>query len=319
VSATSLTCAEVEPLLPAVASSEADAVTSRRVESHLVGCSDCRAELARFRAIEGGLSALRDRAPVAGAARSLARLEVKLADLRHRLVRYRIFPSPFGSILLARSEEGVLLVEYLGRSHRLSDSRLTRVSGIETAEDGHESESLFKDLRDYLAGKRTRLDWPLDLRLVHSQFHRSVLEKTAAIPYGAVESYAGVAAEIGRPKAVRAAAQALRWNPLPIVIPCHRVIGSSGALTGYAGGTTEKKKKLLAIEGVRTVRLGDDFSIRRDAMYILQPGEEEYCLPTCPSVKSLRLGSKLFASRSRAEETGLRPCTTCRPDLHPLS
>ncbi len=128
----------------------------------------------------------------------------------------------------------------------------------------------------------------------------------------------GLAREVGRPRAVRAAAQALRWNPVPIVIPCHRVVGTSGALTGYAGGTTERKQKLLAIEGIPMVKAGRDFRIRRDAMYVLAPGDTEYCLPTCPSVDPFPLGGVLSGSRARAEATGLAPCTTCRPDLHPL-
>ena len=107
--------------------------------------------------------------------------------------------------------------------------------GVELVEGGGELEPAYRDLVQYLEGDRKRLEWPLDLRLVRSEFQRSVLEATAAIPYGAVTSYAGIAREISKESASRAVAQALRWNPLPIVIPCHRVIGSSGALTGYAG------------------------------------------------------------------------------------
>ena len=173
--------------------------------------------------------------------------------------------------------------------------------------------------RDYLDGRTHRLTWPLDFRLAHSEFHRKVLEATAAIPYGAVMSYQGLAHGIGRPQAVRATAQALRWNPLPIVVPCHRVIGSSGALTGYAGGETTRKQQLLAVEGVPTVRRRDDFEVQRDAMYILAPGDREYCLPTCPTVDPFPRGGVLFAARDQAEAQGLQPCSGCRPDLHPLS
>jgi O-6-methylguanine DNA methyltransferase len=212
----------------------------------------------------------------------------------------------------------VLLVEYLGRRKTAELGRLARLTGAEPVEDAGETEAFHRELIEYLEGRRTKLDWPLDLRLVRSEFHRDVLRFTARIPYGAVVSYSGVAREVGRPRAVRAAAQALRWNPVPIVIPCHRVIGTSGALTGYAGGTTEKKQKLLAIEGVPTVKTGHDFKIRRDAMYVLAPGDSEYCLPSCPSVDPFPQGGLLFASRERAEATGLAPCTGCRPDLHPL-
>jgi O-6-methylguanine DNA methyltransferase len=210
-------------------------------------------------------------------------------------------------------------VEYVGRRTAPAATRLARLGQLEIVEDAGETETFARELTEYLEGRRTRLEWPLDLRLVRSEFHRGVLQRTAEIPYGAVVSYAGLAQELGKPRAVRAAAQALRWNPLPIVIPCHRVIGSSGALTGYAGGTTEKKQRLLAIEGVPMARSGHDFRIRRDAMYVLAPGESEYCLPTCGSSDPFPRGGILFASRQCAESKGFVPCTSCRPDLHPLA
>lgn len=313
-------CVELEADLVAAATGEAEAGTARRVHAHVGRCNPCRGEFERYRLIDGEVAAMRTHLvaePHVALARD--RLQARLADLRSRLVAYRIFPSPVGPVLLARSEQGVLLVEYLGRERSADVTRLGRLTGAELVEDGGETEALHRELVEYLEGRRTRLDWPLDLRLVRSEFHREVLRFTAGIPYGAVVSYAGLAHEVGRPRAVRAAAQALRWNPVPIVIPCHRVIGSSGALTGYAGGTTEKKQKLLAIEGVPTVKVGHDFRIRRDRMYVLAPGDSEYCLPSCPSVDPFPRGGVLFASRERAEATGLAPCTTCRPDLHPLA
>jgi len=139
------------------------------------------------------------------------------------------------------------------------------------------------------------------------------------LPYGAVTSYAGIAARIGAPSAVRPVAQALRWNPLPIVIPCHRVIGNSGALTGYAGRRVELKQRLLAVEGVRTVAVRHDFKVEREAMYTMVTGDREYCVPTCGSLPSQPLSTlTLFGTRERAEAAGFAPCTSCRPDLHPL-
>ena len=323
-------CVAIEPDLIAAATGEAESGAARRVETHIGRCGPCRRDFERYQTIDGEVAALRSHlvaTPHVALARE--RLETRLADLRTRLVAYRVFPSPFGQILIARSEQGVVLVEYLGRSQGLRSSRLGDLPGLEAVEDGEDVEGLYRELRDYLQGRRTRLDWPLDLRLARGDFHRRVLEATAGIPYGSVVSYAGLAREVGRPEAVRAAAQALRWNPLPIVVPCHRVIGSSGALTGYAGGTTERKQKLLAIEGIPTVRAGHDFRIRPEAMYVLAPGDTAYCLPTCPSIdptgspryatRHFPLGGRLFASRERAEVIGLAPCTTCRPDLHPLS
>jgi methylated-DNA-[protein]-cysteine S-methyltransferase len=313
-------CVELERDLVATATGEADASTARRVGGHLERCGPCRAEHGRYRQLEDELEALRSHLVAerhVGLARD--RLEARLADIKSRLVAYQVFTSAIGPVLLARSEQGVLLVEYLGRRHKPEATRLGRLGGLELVEDAAETEPFARELAEYLAGRRTRLDWPLDLRLVRSDFHREVLRRTAEIPYGAVVSYAGLAHDVGKPRAVRAAAQALRWNPVPIVIPCHRVVGSSGALTGYAGGTTERKQRLLAIEGVPTAKAGHDFRIRRDAMYVLAPGESEYCLPTCASADPFPRGGVLFASRQRAESQGLMPCTTCRPDLHPLA
>src|SRR5207245_5969093 len=106
---------------------------------------------------------------------------------------------------------------------------------------------------------------------------RAVLEATAAIPYGAVASYGGVARRIGRPSAVRAVAQALRWNPLPIVVPCHRVIGTSGRLTGYAGDKLGLKERLLSVAGVKLRPARRDFSLAPEAMSTPRGGGPEYC------------------------------------------
>jgi methylated-DNA-[protein]-cysteine S-methyltransferase len=256
---------------------------------------------------------------VQGVARSRERLEARLDDLRSRVVAYRMFDSPLGPVLLAYSEQGVVLLEYLHGRRDAGASRLARMRGIEAVEDGGEADALYRELRAYLDGRTQQLAWPLDLRLARSPFQRKVLEHTARIPYGAVVSYKRLARDVGEPRAVRAVAQALRWNPLPVAIPCHRVVGVSGLLTGYAGGATGRKRQLLTTEGVPVVPAHHDFAIARGAMYLLAPGDSEYCLPSCPSTEALHSGLlTYFGSRSRAEAVGLSPCTTCRPDLHPL-
>jgi O-6-methylguanine DNA methyltransferase len=285
-------------------------------------CAPCRGEFQRYREIDGFVGALRS-VPVAaeGMARSREALESRLADLRSRLVSYRIFPSPLGHILIARSEHGVSLVEYLGDRTDLRASRLSRSAGVEAQEDGAEIEALSRELLEYLRGDRRRLEWPIDLRLTRSEFHRNVLRATAAIPYGAVTSYAGIASEIGKPAATRAVAQALRWNPLPIVVPCHRIIGTSGALTGYAGNQTGLKQRLLAVEGIQVAGARDDSRVARNALYHYDPNDQrEYCLPTCGDIAQRPIGRvTLLASRDVAGSLGLVPCTACRPDLHPLA
>jgi len=241
------------------------------------------------------------------------------AGPQRRPLTYRIFSTPLGRILIARSEEGVVLIEYLESGAGLAASRLGRAPRVEAVEGGADLEALRRELAEYLAGRRRGFDWPLDLRLVRSPFHRSVLEATAAIPYGAVATYAGIALRVGRESAPRAAAQALRWNPLPILIPCHRVVGSTGSLTGYAGRRFDLKERLLALEGIPLVTGSGIPAIRSRAMYVGDPDEQVYCLPTCPSLGARR-ASRLtrFASREAAEAAGRRPCATCKPEHHPL-
>jgi len=315
-------CVEIEPDLVAAATGDAEPGAARRVEQHIDSCGACRGEYHRYREIEGVVGALRG-APAAAESVARARqgLESRLADLKSRLVSYRVFSSPLGRILIARSEHGVSLVEYLDGGVDLSTSRLRRIAGVELQEDGAEIETLYRELMEYLRGDRTRLEWPLDLRLARSDFHRSVLRATAAIPYGAVTSYAGIAAEIGKPAATRAVAQALRWNPLPIVVPCHRIIGTSGALTGYSGNKVGLKQQLLAVEGIQAVGTRNDSRVARNMLYHSDRNDQhEYCLPTCGDIARRPIGPvTLLASRELAGAMGLVPCSACRPDLHPLA
>jgi methylated-DNA-[protein]-cysteine S-methyltransferase len=310
-------CVALEPDLLAAATGEAEPAARARVQAHVARCAPCAAEYRTYQALEEVVGALREApAPESEVARVRKRLESRLADRRRRTLFYRVFPSPLGHILIALSEGGVSLVEYLWETADLRRSRLARLADVEAVEDGDEVEARYRELMEYLEGRRTRLDWALDLRLVRSDFHRSVLEATAQIPYGAVMSYAGLACTVGRPAAARAVAQALRWNPLPIAIPCHRVVGTSGALTGYAGRRVSLKEWLLRTEGVPAA--GGE--IARRAMYVAAP-DDSYCLPTCAWLGSFehRHRLMLFGSRERAEAAGRRPCSDCRPDLHPLS
>jgi methylated-DNA-[protein]-cysteine S-methyltransferase len=312
------TCREIEPDLIAVATAEATPAATRRVESHVAGCEPCRAELGQYRAVEGVVSGLRrEIAPGPGPVLARAELESRLADLRSRLVRFGVFDSPLGPILIGCSEQGVSVVEYLS-SLASGGAKLAR-RGAEATEDRARTEGLFRELSDYLDGRRTRLDWPLDLRLAGSDFQRRVLEATARLPFGAVASYAGIARDIGAPRASRAVAQALRHNPVPIVVPCHRVIGSDGDLTGYAGNKVGLKQRLLALEGIRTARGRKGYHVERNAVYYRHLDDTEYCLPTCGSIGAKPIGEfTLYASRARAESVGLAPCTMCRPDLFAL-
>ena len=133
---------------------------------------------------------------------------------------------------------------------------------------GPETTVLVQQLDEYFAGTRRTLDWTLDDRLMRSDFQRRVLRATAAIPYGTVISYQGLADTIGQPRAVRAVAQALRHNPVPLHIPCHRVLGSDGRLTGYAGNLVETKRAILETEGIPVRHTRRGLAIAAARMYV---------------------------------------------------
>jgi methylated-DNA-[protein]-cysteine S-methyltransferase len=317
MSRTRPTCREIASELVAVGAREASPAAVQVVEEHVAGCATCRDELGRYRALDQLVADMRHAPVAADPALARAQLESRLGDLRRRLLTFGIFSSPLGPILIARSEEGVSMVAYL-ESKASAGSRLARLVGVDAIEDERRTEALYRDLLDYLDGRRTRLEWPLDLRLASSEFQRRVLQVTSRLPYGAVTSYGHIAREIGDPRATRAVAQALRRNPLPIIIPCHRVIGGSGDLVGYAGNKVGLKQRLLTLEGVPVAADGA-LHIERQAMYVRYQTLGEYCLPTCGALPSKPLAElTLFGSRQRAEAAGLTPCSDCRPDLHPL-
>jgi len=123
--------------------------------------------------------------------------------------------------------------------------------------------------------------------------------------------YAGIAQEVGKASATRAVAQALRWNPLPIVIPCHRVIGTSGALTGYAGSKIDIKQRLLSVEGVPTARKAGILGITPQTMYMLYPGIGSIVCPPAPL--STRAGPRPSRASPRARMPNRWACSPARP------
>jgi methylated-DNA-[protein]-cysteine S-methyltransferase len=320
MTANSQNCRDIEPAVLATAMGEVDSTHVERVKRHLKQCPSCRLVLKHYSRLHAlVVTARRDTDRVRGISASRKILERRLADLRRRLLIYGIFPSPLGPILIARSEKGVSLVEYLVASD-LETSRLSHVAGIEAVERRQNVEGFYEDLLEYLAGRRTNIKWPLDLRFACSGFQRKVLQTTAKLPYGAVTSYATIAGYIGETRGACAVAQALRSNPLPIAIPCHRVIGSKGFLSVYTGEKAGLKRVLLTTEGVRVVKTQGEFKINPEIMYACAPGDRSYCLPTCRSLKGVKPGrATLFGSRATAEAAGRSPCTTCRPDLYSLS
>jgi methylated-DNA-[protein]-cysteine S-methyltransferase len=162
-------------------------------------------------------------------------------------VAYAQHDSPLGRLLLAGTPDGLVRLAYIefeDEAEVLEDIA-ARVSPRVLAAPRRLDEPR-RELEEYFTGGRQRFDLRLDWQLMRG-FARRVLKATAAIPYGSVSSYREVAAAAGSPRGSRAAGNALGSNPIPVVVPCHRVIASGGGLGGYTGGV-ERKRRLLAIE-----------------------------------------------------------------------
>jgi methylated-DNA-[protein]-cysteine S-methyltransferase len=158
----------------------------------------------------------------------------------HSTVQTR-YDSPLGPMIVAATDAGLAGLWFEGQRH------LPDAGGWPNA-DGHPVlVEAVAQLRDYFAGRRTQFDLPLDLQ-GGTAFQQSVWQALLAIPAGGTASYGDISQRVGRPSAVRAVGAAVGRNPVSIVVPCHRVLGRDGALTGYAGGL-ERKTALLELEG----------------------------------------------------------------------
>ncbi|HEY7618498.1 MAG TPA: methylated-DNA--[protein]-cysteine S-methyltransferase [Solirubrobacteraceae bacterium] len=165
-------------------------------------------------------------------------------------VHYALVETPVGTLVAAATPRGLVTLSYadlFGGADGVLDRVAAKLSP-RMLEAPARLDEVRRELDEYFEGRRHDFDLPIDWALA-SAFGRRVLKATAAIPFGKVSTYGAVAAKAGNPKASRAAGRALNTNPIPIVVPCHRVVGASGRLVGYAGGL-ERKVALLEIEGV---------------------------------------------------------------------
>jgi methylated-DNA-[protein]-cysteine S-methyltransferase len=161
-------------------------------------------------------------------------------------VAYRTIDSPIGSLLLAATAEGLVRVAFASEDHDDVLRRLAERVSPRVLRAPDRLSAAARELDEYFEGRRRSFDLPVDLRLAHG-FRQQVLRYLPEIGYGRTASYAAVAASAGSPNAVRAVGTACANNPVPLVIPCHRVVRSDGSPGGYAGGP-ELKVRLLELE-----------------------------------------------------------------------
>jgi len=165
-------------------------------------------------------------------------------------VSYALVDSPIGTLVAAATPRGLARLAYEdfnGGVDAVLESLAQKLSP-RILEAPARLDAVRRELDEYFAGRRTRFDLDVDWSLF-TPFGERVLRATAEIPFGEIATYGEVAARAGNPKASRAAGRALGANPIPIVVPCHRVIGTNGRLVGYTGGM-HRKEHLLALEGV---------------------------------------------------------------------
>ncbi|MBI3159235.1 MAG: methylated-DNA--[protein]-cysteine S-methyltransferase [Chloroflexi bacterium] len=181
--------------------------------------------------------------------RLLARLD---AELPPRAYYDNVPNTLIGDVWVAASDQGLVLIDF-DISETALLAVLTKGQRYRPVRDARRVDPYRLAVSEYLMGRRQRLDLPVDLRSL-SPFQRSVLLAAREVPRGQVTTYADIAQRIGKPRAFRAVGQALRNNPVPIVIPCHRIVNSDGTLGGYGGVLgSQRKLDLLKLEGVALV------------------------------------------------------------------
>lgn len=161
---------------------------------------------------------------------------------------FDIVDSPIGSLFVAASTRGLAAISYdVDPEEQLE--RLARIAGPCVLRSPRTVDVARRELDEYFAGRRRMFDLALDLRALPA-FTVSVLHELARVPYGETTTYGALATAVGRPRAARAVGTVMNRNRIPIVLPCHRVVGAGGDLVGYAGGL-DRKITLLELEGAR--------------------------------------------------------------------
>lgn len=247
--------------------------------------------------VERALAVLgRERAPEGFGGRVLA--AVGIGD------EYAAVDTPIGPVFVAWNRDGISAVQLMGESSfvdwftRDVGRPLRRASTVPAAIARRVIETRGRGVR-------------YDLRSVGA-FQHAVLMKTLEIPRGEVRTYSWVAREIGHPKAVRAVGTALANNPIPLLIPCHRVVRSDGVIGNYGAGGPTNKRALLSIEGVAVDEL--ETLARRRVRYVGSDTTHVFCVPTCHAARRITEPHRVeFGTDAEAFGQGYRPCLECRP------
>ena len=159
---------------------------------------------------------------------------------------YDVVESPLGPLLVAATEQGLLRIYFDADPERQLEP-LARAAGSRVLRSPRSVDAARRELDEYFSGRRRSFDLSIDLRGA-APFTAEVLDQLARVPYGQTATYGELASRVGHPRSARAVGTVMNRNPVPIVLPCHRVVGASGSLVGYGGGL-ERKEQLLRLEG----------------------------------------------------------------------
>ena len=291
-------CNEARHHLDQVSTGEADEEARRAVAEHMKGCVVCREEAAILTGLATEYRKLKLNAP-AGLKENVM---VMTAD------QYDVIDTEFGPAHVGFTPKGIsaikLDVENEGDFESYYDDRLGR-----PVVRGALPESYVQAVRRAMKGEKVAPP-PVSLDGL-TEFERTVLEHLARIPAGEVRPYAWLAREVGRPKAIRAVGTVMARNPVPFLMPCHRLVPTTGGVGNYYYGP-EMKWTLLEREGIARADLAD--WKKRGIRFVGSKTTGIYCYPTCRDARRIQRQHRLeFSGTEDAADSGCRPCKHCRP------
>ena len=237
-----------------------------------------------------------------------AGIERDLQLIRRPEARVGVIPSPLGRLLVAESDRGLATIHFLSTDGGERALEILRKK-FELVENEASTRRVGAEIDRVFKGDFSVMAHRVDLSVVESDFQRRALISLRTVPAGAVITYQGLAAAVGHPNSQRAIGTTMATNPVPIFVPCHRVIRSDGTIGNYGGGV-ENKLKLLRAEGFQ---VGRDLRLPTQAV-LGHRKTKIFCRPECSAAKRAdATRSLIFADAHAAGSAGLRPCKLCRP------
>ena len=242
--------------------------------------------------------------------RSRGKINTALKRLRRPEAAVGVVKSSLGDLLVAMSKRGVVLTHYIHDDRDIAATLANLRLQFDPVEDHRTVREVGKEVSRYVAGDAKALHQHVDLTLAGNAFQKKVLDGLQTVPRGALVSYQALGASVGSAKAARAVGNALHNNPVPIYVPCHRVIAADGRIGGYVGGAA-CKLQLLRSEGFAVD--GDTANIPGTTVWGYR-GTKIYCRPGCRiAAHGERARLVFFANPEEARRAGMRPCKICRP------